>query len=152
MPVATPTQAARQLHLIAAACKKTGTGGMKLALVRDLRVQAAPLVTAVRESARRNLPQTGGLAETQARQSIRVSVLTSARNAGVRIRTRTLGSFQTNAGYVRHPVFGDRERWVQQDLPRAAGWWDRPLHAAGPAVTANVIASIDRVNAQIRLL
>lgn len=151
MPL-TAGQASKQLHLIAAKCKQTGAGGMKLALVRDLRVQAQPLVSAVRESARENLPRAGGLNESQARQSIRVSVLTSARNAGVRIRTRTKASFQTNDGYVRHPVPKDRSKWVRQELPRAANWWDRPLNAAGPAVTASVIRSIERVNDEIRVL
>ncbi|PAK25788.1 hypothetical protein CJD44_14250 [Streptomyces sp. alain-838] len=44
---------------------------------------------------------------------------------------------QTNAdGRLRHPVFGNRKRWVNQRS--AAGWWTRTVAAGTPRMRAEV--------------
>lgn len=144
--------ASAQLHAIAVKLKAAGEGQIKVQLARDLRVVAAPLVESVRESARSQLPKSGGLAAEQASQPIRVSVLTSARSAGVSIRTKTLGSKQTDQGFVRHPTFGRRGSadWKRQEIPRAEGWWTKTLIRKGPLVSRALNATIARVNKQIQ--
>lgn len=141
--------ASQRLHAIATQLKVQGERGLKLEMTRTMRASAQPLVSAVRESAREKLPKSGGLAEQQASQKIRVSVLTGARTAGVRIRTRTRGSMQTDRGYVRHPTFGDRDEWVRQDTPGATGWWTNTLIRKSPEVTAAIVKEMNRVARRI---
>jgi hypothetical protein len=50
-----------------------------------------------------------------------------------------------NDGRVRHPVFGNRKRWVTQ-WARPSGWWSRPVQAALPRMRAEV----ERVLADVR--
>ncbi|HWD83341.1 MAG TPA: hypothetical protein VG497_30785 [Kribbella sp.] len=149
MPV-DPTSA--RLQRIAAELRATGQGALLNSLRAEIRAEAAPAVKAVREAALEKLPKRGGLAAEQAEQAIRVSVLASARTAGVRMRTRTRGSFQTDKGYVRHPVFGDREDWVRQDVPQATGWWTKTLLELGPVTTARLRALIERLNRRIQAM
>jgi hypothetical protein len=148
--MATP-YASQRLHAIAGRLRVEGQRGLRLEMNRTLRAGAAPLVTAVRGAARTQLPHSGGLAELEASQPIRVSVLTGARNAGVRISTRTRGSSQTDKGYVRHPVFGEwRPDMPAQQIPQAAGWWTATLTRGSPAVTPLLLAEMNRVGARIQ--
>lgn len=146
-----PSNASEQLHAIALALKVRGEKGMKREMTAGLRLGAQPLVSAVRTSARARLPKSGGLAERVASERITVSVLTSARNAGVRIKTSTHDSRATNSGYVRHPVFGTwHEDMPSQQIPAAAGWWTDPLRAGSPAITPVLRAVMEKLAAEIR--
>lgn len=140
--------ASTRLHGIAARLKAEGQRGLQLEMARTMRAAAQPLVTAVRSEATARLPKSGGLNLQQANQAIRVSVTTGARTAGVRIRTRTRGSMQTDKGYVRHPVFGRRENpqdWQTEQLPAARGWWSDTLATRSAAITPLIIAEMNRV-------
>lgn len=147
--------ASQRLHAIADRLKVTGQRGTRLEMTRALRAGAKPLVTAVRQSARERLPRAGGLNEWEATQPISVNVLTGAHTAGVRIRTRTKGSVQTDSGYVRHPVFGSGDsfralwQWETQQIPQAEGWWTDPLRKGSPAVTPLLIAELNRIARKI---
>lgn len=48
-----------------------------------------------------------------------------------------------NAGYWRHPVFGNRERWVGQTSE--AGWWQKTLNKRGPHVRNEIDKSVSEV-------
>jgi hypothetical protein len=145
-----PADASAQLHAIAAKLKITGDRGLKTELTRSLRAAAQPLVTAVKDAAVEKLPHGGGLNLQVAGQRVTVSVLTSARNAGVRMRTTAPDTYQTDHGFVRHPVFGE---WLPdqppQQIPRAAGWWSATLAASAPAVTPALVAVMQSVSAEI---
>ncbi|MGW3166983.1 hypothetical protein ACWC9Q_29815 [Streptomyces sp. NPDC001142] len=41
------------------------------------------------------------------------------------------------SGRVRHPVFGNRRRWVTQ-WARPTGWWSRTVQAGTPRMRAEV--------------
>jgi hypothetical protein len=43
----------------------------------------------------------------------------------------------TNRGKVRHPVFADRETWVDQTF-RPAGWFDNTIKIMAPKVAADI--------------
>lgn len=136
--------ASAQLYRSAATLRASGNRALRLEMTRTLRAQAQPAVSAVRAAARRQLPQRGGLAAEQAEQAIRVSVLTGANTAGVRIRTRTRGSMQTDKGFVRHPV-PNTGRWVRQEIPQAEGWWSQTLARQAPAQTVAMRATMNRI-------
>lgn len=146
-----PSNASAQLHAIAAALRARGEKGMKRELTTGLRAGAQPLVSAVKTAAWHKLPHEGGLAARVANERVTVSVTTGARTAGVRMRTATHDSRATNAGYVRHPVYG---RWIEglpsQEIPQAAGWWTDTLRARSPAVTPVLLAVMEKIAAEIQ--
>lgn len=151
MTVAGQPFASQRLHAIAAELKAQGERGLKRRMNSTLRAAAVPLVDAVREAAREKLPKKGGLNEQQAEQAIRVMVLSGARTAGVRIRTSTRGSMQTDKGFVRHPVFGEwKPNMPSQQIPQATGWWSYTLYRKSPEVTPLILAEMNRVARQIQ--
>lgn len=144
--------ASQRLHEIAARLKVEGNRGARLEMNRAIRAAAQPLVNAVRAEATARLPKSGGLNLEQANQAISVSVVTGSRSAGVRIRTKTRGSMQTDKGYVRHPVFGRRDNskdWQTQQIPGARGWWSDTLAARSAAMTPLIVAEMNRIARQI---
>jgi hypothetical protein len=138
--------ASERLHGIATRLRVEGERGQARRMNKVIRGAAGPLVSAVRAEARRRLPHEGGLDEQQASQAIRVSITTGSRSAGVRIRTRTRGSVQTNKGFVRHPVFGTwRAKMPNQQIPGAAGWWTDTMTEGSAAVTPLILAEMNKV-------
>lgn len=117
----------------------------------DLRVQAAPLKAAVRESALAKLPKRGGLNEQVANQRVTVSTLAGVRTAGVRLRTTAPDTAMTDSGFVRHPTFGKRGKgeWETQSIPEAAGWWSDTLASKGPEITTAMRATLEAVAVEI---
>lgn len=138
--------ASDELRLVAVRLKVAGAGGLRTELLRGLKTAAKPLIPKVQAAAKAKLPKGGGLNEQVASQKISVSIRTGAKSAGVRLTTTALDTKQTDAGYVRHPTWGHRDRWVAQQIPDAAGWWSGTLAAEGPSVTPALVAVIDSVN------
>jgi hypothetical protein len=94
----------KQLEIVAARLRAAGDGRLKNRLRASVRSAAAPLVTDVRQAARKDLPKKGGLNEWVADGRFTVSTLLSASNTGVRIIRK--GQFNGEAQTFRHPVFG----------------------------------------------
>lgn len=76
-------------------------------------------------------------------EAIRISVRTGA-NPGARVWVdksllpsdlRNMASV-INDGRIRHPVFGNRRRWVTQTAPPL--WWDKTVRAHTPRMRAEV--------------
>lgn len=113
---------------------------------RNIRAAVAPVIPAVRESARSSLPRSGGLNERVAATKIAVGISTSRRSAGVRLKMgqgtgrgrRHMN--EINAGSVRHPLYGNREHWYT--TPVEPGFFDRPVKAAQPAVAEACMAAL----------
>lgn len=143
--------ASAQLRAISAKLKEAGDGRLIMnQLRRDIRVAAGPLKSAVRASALAKLPKGGGLNQQVANQRVTISVLSSARSAGVRLRTTAPDTAMTNAGFVRHPLPGNnRSKWVTQQIPQAAGWWTDPLQRLSPTITPVVLGVMRKVAAEI---
>lgn len=149
MPV---SNASAQLHAIAARLKAEGEGGIKLEMTRGLRAGAQPLIPALHAAAEQKLPKSGGLNLQVAGQRIRVSVLTSARNAGVRLVTTAPDTAMTDQGFVRHPTFGRRGKgdWKRQNIPQAAGWWTKTLESGSPAITPVLLGVMRKIAARVQ--
>lgn len=142
--------ASAQLREIAVRLREAGDRGNLNALRKSIRTSAAPLVSAVKEAAVEKLPHGGGLNEQVASQRVGVSIRTGARTAGVRLTTTAPDTSQTDQGFVRHPVFGNRKRWVREEIPQAAGWWSQTLTDKAPAVTPLIVAELERVAAYVQ--
>jgi hypothetical protein len=52
-----------------------------------------------------------------------------------------------NTGRIRHPVFGNRRRWAQQDAP--ALWWDKTVRRHAPRMTREVERVLDDVRSRL---
>lgn len=139
-----------ELAALAARLKVAGAGGLRVQLLRGLKSGAAPLIGEVQAAARAQLPKSGGLNEQVAGQKVKVSVRTGARTAGVRLTTTAPDTAQTDAGFVRHPVFGNRSKFVTQSIPAAEGWWSKTLAARSPDVTVALLAAMEAVSVEIQ--
>jgi len=141
-----------QLAALAVRLKVAGDKTLRTELLRGLKSGADPLVKAVAEAARNQLPKRGGLNEQVAGQKVKVQVRTGARTAGVRLTTDAPDTKQTDSGFVRHPVFGHRDRkWPTQQIPAAKGWWSKTLANGAPDVQPELTAAMERVAAQIQV-
>ena len=127
--------------------KAAGDLEMRKELNRSLREVTKPLIAETRLAARERLPKRGGLNVSVAKARQRVQIRTGAKTAGVRIVAS--GAVRgANAGVVRHPVFGNRARFVSQTVP--GGWFDQTLESSAPQVRVEIQAAIGRVERQIR--
>lgn len=131
------------------ALKRAGKTEMRTALNKGLRDGTKPLIPLARAEARRVLPHEGGLAERVAKAPMRVQVRTGAQTAGVRVvvgKDRS-GARAANQGLIRHPVFGNREKWVTQKVP--PDWFDRPMRQGARTVRPELEKAMQRVIDQI---
>lgn len=136
---------AAQFRSVSIRLKEADAALMRLTR-RNIRAAVAPVIPAIRASARSTLPKSGGLNERVAGTKISVSILTGRNTAGVRLRMGQ-GSgrakrhmTEINAGTVRHPVYGDRQNWATTDVE--AGFFDRPVKAGQPATAEACMAAL----------
>jgi hypothetical protein len=120
--------------------KAAGAGDLRKELLRGFRTELKPGVGLVRESARANLPRTGGLAERVAKSSFGVRTRLTGASVGVEIRGTgkrgARGLRSMNEGKLRHPVWGNRKVWKDQAIE--AGWFSDPLEARRPQYLSSV--------------
>lgn len=135
-----------ELPLLAARLKAAGMVGVRAEMVAGLRRAAKPLIPDMRESARASLPRGGGLNEVVAQQPISTSVRTGAGTAGVSIRARWT---RTDRGTWRHPVFGHRDRWVEQSWRPADEWYERGAEKGTPEARREMQSVLATVAVQV---
>lgn len=135
---------AEQFLRLSKALKAAGRTEIRKELNKRLQVAAKPLIAKTRSSARQKLPAHGGLAERVARAPQRVQVRTGG-DPGVRIVVGKdkSGARGANEGKVRHPVFGNREVFVDQTVE--PGWFDEPLEAAAPEVRPHLEQALETI-------
>lgn len=136
---------AEQFNQLAARIRKA-EGELPKEIIDALERSAPPLERAARRSAASNLPQRGGLAAVVAS-----SGFTHQRRAnGIRIVARGITQLRlTNDGRVRHPVYGNPGTWVGQAIPKAKGWFDKPIRKGAPKVKAELKKALDRIAREI---
>ena len=139
-----------QLAALGVRLKVAGDSTLRVGLLRGLKAAAEPLKAKVKAAATEKLPHRGGLNAQVAGQKITTQVRTGAKTAGVRLKTTAPDTAETDQGYVRHPVYGNRKRWTRQAIPNAAGWWSETLKDAAPEVTAELVGVMEAVSAQIQ--
>lgn len=125
---------------------KAANRSMYLVARRNIRLIASPAIQAVRQSALDTLPKAGGLNQWVADATIKTSILTGPRTAGVAIRARKTGHDlpRINAGVARHPVFGNRNAWSTTYV--TPGFFTKPLDALEPRVTLLMVTSMNETS------
>jgi len=103
---------------------------------------APPLERAATRSALANLPKGGGLNAVVAA----AGMSHQRRAGGIRITARGITQLKlTNDGSVRHPVYGEPGTWVGQLIPKAKGWFEKPIKAGMPKVRAELEKALDKL-------
>jgi hypothetical protein len=129
----------REFHDLARRLRDAGAKGIQDELQRAIEKKAEPIAEAQRKSVKA-LPARGkrhtGL-RTRVAREVRIQVQTTGASVGVKIvvgQTTELGNLPAymNAGFWRHPVFGNKKAWVTQQVP--PGWFDRPAKAGAKKV------------------
>lgn len=130
------------------ALKHAGQTELRKELNKAMRDGAKPLIPKARAEALRRLPQRGGLAKQVAKEPARVQTRTG-KDPGVRIAIgkRQGGARSANRGVIRHPVFGNRERWVNQKVK--PGWFDDPMKASAPEIRTALEAGMEQIAAKV---
>lgn len=120
--------------------------GLRRELYRGIQRASKPLRAEAQQAARRELPQRGGLAAEVGRAKF--STRTRAgRNPGVSIQAKGEAVRSTDRGFIRHPVFGNREVWVTQQVP--PGWFTETMQAGAPRVRREILEAMENVAQQI---
>ena len=139
-------EGADKFDVLAKALKRIGDKGLSKELYAGLNRATKPLKEAAKESAGENLPRRGGLNKrvAKARLSTRRR---GGRNPGVRIVAKGMAQLERidKLGRVRHPVGGHRDRWVDQEIPEAKGWFTEPMQAGAPEVRKELVKTLDDV-------
>jgi hypothetical protein len=109
--------------------------GLKRELVKGINASTKAPRAEAKRAAKSQLPQTGGLADLVARASLRTSVRTGA-TPGVVVIAKGDAVRSTDRGWVRHPVFGNTEVWVNQVV--TPGWFTKTMRKSAPKVRGEV--------------
>jgi hypothetical protein len=137
-----------QLELVARRLREVGDKGLRKELHAGLNRATKPMKAAIRSSAERNLPASGGLNRLVARSRLSTSTKIG-RNPAVRV-TGALSGHDLKAmdrGRLRHPVFGNRRAWVNQKIrPR---WFTDAATGEVPAARREIVQVLDDVAASL---
>lgn len=135
---------ADRLARLGVAIKDAGDKDLRRELMRGMQRAAKPLKTAARTAALQHLPRHGGLNVRVAQSKFSARTSVAGRNPGLRIvGAGDLDLPALDRGRLRHPVFGNRRTWVNQQIP--AGWFTNAMNAHAPAVRAELIKAIETV-------
>lgn len=122
--------------------------GLRRQLLKDIRVAVKPVLPEIRSHAASILPKRGGLAADVASAQLAVRTTLGAKSASVRIVSTSPGRFRDlNRGRLRHPVFGNREKWVQQHV--WPGWFTDRIEARKPRMQGAVIQAMKQTSRDI---
>jgi hypothetical protein len=125
-----------------AASDKDGAKSITNALRREVRDATKETRTAIKKSALENLPSKGGL-NRWAASTPGATTRLYGRNTSVRISMRKQGHdlAALNRGRLRHPLFGRRTHWYQQEI--APGFFTKPVEENADALRQRVVDAIN---------
>lgn len=144
MAVELSVAGADKLGDVARRLRETGDKALRAELLRGINRATRPLKAAAQQSARDRLPRRGGLNEFVASSKFSTSTRTG-RDPAVRI-TATKAGHDVRAldrGRLRHPLFGNRRHWFNQQVP--AGWFTDAMEAGAPVVRRSIVDVLDDV-------
>ncbi len=134
---------------VAAECRRLGNGReIPNQMAREIRSAVPPIRAGVRANAATYLPKRGGFASIATRTNVRASVRRGARTAGVRIiatrkgRLRKADTAAVNRGVLRHPLWGNRERWYTTKVK--AGFVTDAVAAGADEFRDACVRSVDK--------
>lgn len=136
------------LLALSARLKQMGTDGQGLRreLLKGINEAARPLTEEIRAFAHLAPYMPNRYAAVLAADIEVTAVKSISSEPSVRIRARGRAHrrkvIRLNDGIITHPVFGDRQRWVDQTRGMRPGFFTDPADRAGPAVRDRVLAAM----------
>lgn len=141
-------EGADKLGALSDALRRYGTTELEKDLYEAITKSVVPLVGAVKESLKEYLPDR--YAEAVATTLVERAVRLAGSNPGVRLsasaktpRGSQRDLAKLNRGLLRHPLYGNRNWWYQQDVKK--GFWDEPLQDETETVRAEIVKALDRI-------
>lgn len=135
-----------QLHVVAARLRREAHGDLDRELQAALERASKPLRADAKASALQHLPHAGGLNVLVAN----AAMIVRRRSGGIQIVAKGISQLaRTNSGEVRHPVYGNREAWVTQVIPRARNWFYKPMQDGADTVARELKKALDKVAEKI---
>ena len=135
-------EGAADLARLSADLKSAARNDLRKEMLAGIRKVTKPAIAAVRVSAEYRLPRRGGLAHDVATSRMTARTSLSLNSAGVRIQ-RPVGAQLDRTGKFRHPVFGNRQVWVEQQTDPE--WFTRPLEELEPTVQVAMRRVLDDI-------
>jgi hypothetical protein len=127
----------KQLTTLARRLKEAGDGQLRRELLAGIRKSGRKILPDIPQSAYRTLPRRGGLADRVARQKFALRTSLSGSSASVRIGATGMKELRDiNRGRLRHPLFGNRDHWYQQQIE--PGFFDEPIERRAPDVRREI--------------
>lgn len=136
-------EGADKLAKLAKLLRETGDKELRRELTRGLQRATKPIKAAVTDAVLEQMPHGGGLNRRLARS--KVSSKTST-GRDPRVRLLWKGHRDLDRGKVRHPVFGNRDRWVDQQVP--AGVFSDTVARRAPAARDEIERAVDAVTTE----
>ncbi len=149
--------------------RAAGHENIRRSMQRRIRRAAEPLRDDLQNSIRAlDITSTGRKAGKRGGPSPTTRPLRAAIAQAIRISVRTTGNpgakvwvdraalppditngvlVRLNEGRLRHPTFGNRRRWGQQNA--TPGWWDKTVRAHQPRITREVARVLDDVRERL---
>lgn len=140
---------AEQLGDLAKRLRAAGEAGkgLKRELNSSITRATKPLRAKAKQEAKTRLPQSGGLAARVSKVSITARTRTG-RDPGVVIQARGDAARSSDRGFVRHPVYGNRDAWVTQRVK--PGWFTDTMRGGAREVRKEVLIGMRRVSIRIQ--
>lgn len=158
-----------QLLELQARLRRAGHENIRSSMQRRIRRAAEPLRDDLQQTIRGlSITSEGRKAGKRGGPSPTTRPLRASIAAAVRISVRTTGSpgarvwldknmlpadipmgvvNRLNEGRLRHPVFGNKRRWAQQNTTPL--WWDKTVRAHQPRITREVERVVDDVRRRL---
>lgn len=161
-----------QLERLYKRIRAAGDNDLRKELLRGIRVAVKPLVPLVKDAARSDLPQRGGLADEVASSQVSSRTRTTSsrdHSAGVKLvaqkerpaskaarkgkkgadkpSSRYFDLAAIDRGEVRHPVFGNRREWAKTNVK--PGFWTDTINDHDDEIERDIVQAMDNVAAKI---
>lgn len=140
--MAVELRGAEQLAALSKQLKQLADRDLQRELTTALRNAMEPVKENMRAEAILTLPSHGGLNVRVAKTKLNTVVRSTPRTTGVRISAKAKLR-RIDEGAVRHPVFGNRRRWVTEKVK--PGWFTRPAEEMAPQVRLALDAAMRRI-------
>lgn len=141
--------AADKLGLVAATLRDLQDKGLTRELTKALNKATEELRRDALENAGEVLPQRGGLAERVESTAKLSTRRRSGRNPGIRIMAKGMPGLEQmdRRGRLRHPVWGNRNVWVTQEIK--PGWFTEPMQDGKPEVAYRIEQALDELAVEL---
>ena len=142
---------AEDFQRAARALNDAGDAGLRREVYKELKAIGKPVGQAVVADAAPRFPHRGGLSARIAAARVGQTNATTGRSPRVTVNLSTREGYALgpmDRGQLRHPVFGNKKRWVTQRLDPGA--FTEPFQEQAPRAQAAMLRALEQVALQVR--